>query len=202
MKKSEVTKNNILEKAMKIFSKQGYHGTTTKEIAIAADISEGTIFKYYHSKKNLLISGILDFMSKFGHKLFIESLEEIIDEKSEASFEEILKMIIVSRKKLADQFSDYIIVLITEYKNHPEIQELFKNEFENEMKDFFNDLIAIGVKKGVLTDEMNHYLFIRSMLGAFAIMLLNHYHFNQWSSGLSFEEEVDLVIDQLINGIR
>ena len=102
MKKSEVTKNNILEKAMKIFSKQGYHGTTTKEIAIAADISEGTIFKYYHSKKNLLISGILDFMSKFGHKLFIKSLEEIIDEKSEASFEEILKMIIVSRKKLAD----------------------------------------------------------------------------------------------------
>ncbi len=202
MKKSDKTKKRILEVAMKIFSEKGYHGTTTKEIAIGANISEGTIFKYYHSKINLMITGILDFLSNFGHDLFIKGLEEIIEESENLSFEEVLKKIIMNRKALFDEYSDYIIVLLTEYKNHSEIRELFMKEFEDDMQYFFDQLIRVGIKKNVLTDRSNSYIFIRSMLGSVLIMLFNHYYFIQWSSGLSFETEVDLVVEQLINGLQ
>lgn len=202
MRKSEKTKKRILETAMNIFSNKGYNGTTTKEIAEAANISEGTIFKYYKSKKNLLITGILEFLSKFGNKLFVKSLDEILKKSEDLSFKEILKEVIMNRKNLADEYSDYLIVLLTEYKNQPEIQELFKNEFEEDFKDIFDKLIRIGIKKNIITDKTNHYIFIRNMLGSFMIMIINHYYFNQWSSGLKFEEEVDLVIDQLINGLK
>lgn len=202
MKKSEKTKKRILENAMSIFSKKGYHGTTTKEIAEASNVSEGTVFKYYNSKINLMITGILDFLSNFGHELFIKSLEEIIEENKDSTFEEVLKKIIMSRKALADEYSDYIIVLLTEYKKHPEIQELFKKEFGEDFKAFFNRLVKFGIKKNVITDKINNYIFIRNMLGSFMIMFINHYYFKQWSSGLSFEEEVDLAIDQLINGLK
>lgn len=202
MKKSDKTKKRILKVAMKIFSEKGYHGTTTKEIAIGANISEGTIFKYYHSKINLMITGILDFLSNFGHDLFIKGLEEIIEESESLSFEEVLKKIIMNRKALFDEYSDYIIVLLTEYKNHSEIRELFMKEFEDDMQYFFDQLIRVGIKKNVLTDRSNSYIFIRSMLGSVLIMLFNHYYFIQWSSGLSFESEVDLVVEQLINGLQ
>lgn len=202
MKKSEKTKRNILKEAMKIFSEKGYHGTTTREIAKASNVSEGTVFKYYNSKINLMITGILDFLSSFGYELFVKSLEEIIEDSGDLSFKEVLKKIIMSRKKLADEYSDYLIVLLTEYKNHPEIQELFKKEFEEDINHFLKRIVALGIKKNAISHETNSYIFIRSMLGSVMIMLFNHYYFNQWSSGLTFEKEVELVIDQLINGAK
>ena len=54
MKKSEETKQKILETTIETISEKGYAPTTTKEIAERAGVSEGTIFKYFGSKKELL----------------------------------------------------------------------------------------------------------------------------------------------------
>jgi AcrR family transcriptional regulator len=43
----------ILEAAERVFSEHGYYGTTTKEIAVAADVTEGSIFRLFKSKENL-----------------------------------------------------------------------------------------------------------------------------------------------------
>lgn len=51
-------KNQILDAAATLFAEKGYHRTTTKDIAVVADISEGTIYNYFDSKEDLLL-GIL-----------------------------------------------------------------------------------------------------------------------------------------------
>ena len=51
----EKRKNQILEAAIQIFSKKGFEGSTTKEIAKKAKVSEGTIFRYFKTKKEILI---------------------------------------------------------------------------------------------------------------------------------------------------
>jgi AcrR family transcriptional regulator len=43
----------ILEHAIKCFAERGYYGTTTKEIAVAADVTEGSLFRLFKSKENL-----------------------------------------------------------------------------------------------------------------------------------------------------
>jgi AcrR family transcriptional regulator len=43
----------ILDAAGKVFAAHGYFGTTTKEIAVAADVTEGSIFRLFKSKENL-----------------------------------------------------------------------------------------------------------------------------------------------------
>ena len=50
----ENRENDILFAAIKIFSEKGYNAATTSEIAKEAAVSEGTIFRYYKSKKDLL----------------------------------------------------------------------------------------------------------------------------------------------------
>ena len=45
----------ILESAARVFAEKGFHRATTKEIAEAADVSEGTIYNYFDSKEDLLI---------------------------------------------------------------------------------------------------------------------------------------------------
>ena len=45
----------ILDAAANVFSHKGYEKATTKEIAEMADLSEGTLFNYFATKRELLI---------------------------------------------------------------------------------------------------------------------------------------------------
>ena len=49
-------KKEILAAAARVFAAKGYAGSTTKEIADAADVSEGTLYNYFGSKRDLLIA--------------------------------------------------------------------------------------------------------------------------------------------------
>ena len=49
----------ILRVAMRLFSQRGFRGTTTKEIAIAAGVSEAMVFRHFATKE-ALYSAILD----------------------------------------------------------------------------------------------------------------------------------------------
>jgi len=49
----------ILRIAMRLFSQRGFRGTTTKEIALAAGVSEAMVFRHF-ANKEMLYSAILD----------------------------------------------------------------------------------------------------------------------------------------------
>src|SRR5713226_1005867 len=49
----------ILRVAMRLFSQRGFGGATTKEIAMAAGVSEAMVFRHFATKKELC-SAILD----------------------------------------------------------------------------------------------------------------------------------------------
>lgn len=46
----------ILAAAARVFAAKGYHTATTREIAAAADLAEGTIFNYFPTKRDLLVT--------------------------------------------------------------------------------------------------------------------------------------------------
>jgi AcrR family transcriptional regulator len=47
-------RKEILTAAAHIFAQKGYAGTTTKEIADAADVAEGTLYNYFGGKREIL----------------------------------------------------------------------------------------------------------------------------------------------------
>jgi len=49
---SEV-RGRIIDAAVALFSRQGFHGTTTREIARLADVSEVTVFRYFEHKDDI-----------------------------------------------------------------------------------------------------------------------------------------------------
>ena len=55
----EQRESDIMEAATQLFAKEGFHGTSTRKIASAAGVSEGTLFHYF-STKNILLLAILD----------------------------------------------------------------------------------------------------------------------------------------------
>lgn len=51
----ELSKVNILDAALKLFSSNGYFNTSTRQIAKQAQISNGLLYNYFKSKEELLV---------------------------------------------------------------------------------------------------------------------------------------------------
>jgi AcrR family transcriptional regulator len=47
-------KEQIMTGAVKVFAEKGFHRATTKDIALAADVAEGTIYNYFQTKEAIL----------------------------------------------------------------------------------------------------------------------------------------------------
>ena len=79
----ERRRQEIVTAAARIFAGQGYTNTTTKEIAVAADIAEGTLYNYFDGKRAILLAilthfqqPIDDLMAEIGH---LQEREDIVD---------------------------------------------------------------------------------------------------------------------------
>jgi AcrR family transcriptional regulator len=56
--KSSERTEKIIQAAGKLFARQGYHGTSTREIARLADVSENTLFRHFDHKEDLFWAAI------------------------------------------------------------------------------------------------------------------------------------------------
>ncbi len=68
------TRGKIINAACDILKNGNYQSMTTSEIARIADISEGTIYRYFNSKKEILIT-ILDELNNYFVKTFFSGIE-------------------------------------------------------------------------------------------------------------------------------
>jgi AcrR family transcriptional regulator len=61
MSPEDETKQRIIQGAAQAFAKQGYDGTTTREIAQAAGVNEVTLFRHFGNKKNIFMAVVEHF---------------------------------------------------------------------------------------------------------------------------------------------
>lgn len=62
-------KAQILKAAETVFSRKGYERATTREIADAADVSEGTLYNYFGSKNDLLNAVARSYADDITHEI-------------------------------------------------------------------------------------------------------------------------------------
>jgi AcrR family transcriptional regulator len=68
-RKKQRTREALIEAAMGLFQRRGYHDTSVREITDAVDVSERTFFRYFASKEDLVLSFIRDAMDEFAEAL-------------------------------------------------------------------------------------------------------------------------------------
>ena len=61
---AEARRRQILMGAAQVFAEKGFHKATTKQIAKAGGVSEGTIYNYFKNKRELLVAMIDSSTSK------------------------------------------------------------------------------------------------------------------------------------------
>jgi AcrR family transcriptional regulator len=87
---TRMRKQQILDAALIVFSEKGFAKATTAEIARAAGVAEGTIYNYFHSKRELFVAVIrsviinaplLDLFKKFPQQDITLSFKQILENR-------------------------------------------------------------------------------------------------------------------------
>lgn len=78
-------RRKVMLAAIQLFSKQGYHNTSTAQIANEAGLSQATVFKYFKTKDELLL-GVLQPMVNLFSRSFIDEMKQCSDLKSLVAF--------------------------------------------------------------------------------------------------------------------
>lgn len=59
-------RKDLLAAALKLFVQNGFHGTPTSKIAKEAGVANGTLFHYYNTKEDLIVSLYIDIKKRMG----------------------------------------------------------------------------------------------------------------------------------------
>lgn len=63
-RRTDDKRQRILQAAVKVFARKGYHGARVSEIARRADVADGTIYLYFQNKEDILVSLFDEIMSE------------------------------------------------------------------------------------------------------------------------------------------
>ncbi|MCU4138998.1 MAG: DNA-binding protein [Thermodesulfobacteria bacterium] len=190
---SSTTKEKILESALKLFSRKGYLGATTKEIAKEAGIAEVTLFRYFHSKEVL-------FEEVINNYSFLPKLKEILKKVETQSYKEVLKIIAFEFLKLLESKKDLIRIMHSEMQRYPEkIKKIYENVIENTFKLLSNYFQKL--QKEEILKEFNSELAARAFLG----MFFSYFYAKEIKEFLNLQKEdvnqiIETYIDIFING--
>jgi TetR/AcrR family transcriptional regulator len=77
-------RRQLLDAAMELFSRKGYGGATTKEIAAAAGVTEAIIFRHFPSKQALYTAVLECRHETSGHQEWLAELQARMDQKDDA----------------------------------------------------------------------------------------------------------------------
>jgi len=198
---SKETEEKILNAAVEIFAKKGYSAATTSEIARAAQVAEGTIFRYFPKKKELLHGIAIKSIDLFAASIVINPLEKIIKDNNDKSTVEILKLIILNRIELFEKYFNHIKVLLFEIQFHDDVKEIFIDKITKPVISIGIDIVERGKNRGEIKD-VNSLIVMRSLIGMVLTMIIQRKMIPEVNLNLNIEEEVDILIDTIFNGIR
>ena len=85
--KGDATKEKIITTSLKLFSEQGYYGTSMREVAKEAGISLGLTYNYFKNKEALLG----EILSQHGERLQ-NFVTPILEQAKEVSKEELIHL--------------------------------------------------------------------------------------------------------------
>ncbi len=111
-------KKKTLEAAIILFGKKGYNGTSTLEIAKAAGVSQATVFKYFRTKEDLLISIIAPILPR----LFSNFLGRVKNINT-ITVKEIIHYIVRDRFRFMKENKDIIKIIFSEILTNEQLKQ-------------------------------------------------------------------------------
>jgi TetR/AcrR family transcriptional regulator len=162
----EERRSQILAVAVSLFSNRGFRGTTTKEIAHAAGVSEAMVFRHFATKEELY-AAIIDHKACAHDRFNPEELAaEAINRKDDRAVFESLAFAALDLHEKDPEFQR--LLLHSALEKH-ELAQMFFNEYVRHVYEFLSSYIRERQRDGAFAD-VDPAIVVRCFIG----MVMHH----------------------------
>jgi AcrR family transcriptional regulator len=190
----------ILAIAVSLFSNRGFRGTTTKEIAHAAGVSEAMVFRHFATKEELY-AAILDHKACAGGEAF-EPEKMAVDAIKRKDDRAVFETLAIEALKHHEHDPDFQRLLLYSALEKHELAEMFFDQFVRRVYEFLGGYIRERQRDGAFI-EMDPAIIVRCFIGMVMHQSLNN---NLWDPkrrllNVSNEAAAKYFTDILLKGI-
>jgi TetR/AcrR family fatty acid metabolism transcriptional regulator len=154
----EDKRRRIIDAAVKVFAEKGFFGAKVSEIADAAGVADGTIYLYFKSKDDILISLFQEKMSEI-----VKQLQAILHELPDP--ETKMRRYVIEHLKLVARQPDLMQVLTIELRQSARfIKEYSPKGFARYLA-VIGAIIEEGQKSGVFRKDLEASILRRALFG-------------------------------------
>lgn len=108
----------ILEAAARLFAEKGFHRTTTKDIAEAADVSEGTLYNYFENKDEMLM-GIMTLL------VDAQRMDLRLTDGLPVDARHFLMAMLENRREMVEQKGEMLQSVLSEILVNPDLRQRY-----------------------------------------------------------------------------
>jgi len=145
---TDIRQEQIKQAVIDIISTDGLKNLSTRNLALRIGMSEGSIFRHFKTKKDIIISIFNDIQDNF-----IGELKKIAESDEEPSFR-LTKYLSVTIKYHTDNKGiNMLLFSEASYKNDPELKKRLQQIF-NDQKQFVIKIILDGIKSGIWDENV------------------------------------------------
>src|SRR5918992_10076 len=118
-------REDIVQASLKLFAEKGFHGTSMRDIARAADITEGLIYHYFTNKRDL-------FTAIIEEHSFLPLLRSLPDLAAQLDLRALLIVLARGFIDVLRENTELTRLLLQEVQVFPEEKEAFFSDFVRE----------------------------------------------------------------------
>ena len=192
--------SQIDEAAIALFSEKGFANTSTKEIANKANVAEGTIFRHYKTKDNLLLNILLKFM-KFLVPMVKKDVTSKLDNQKFENVEDFLRFFLMDRIDFVKKNHDIFRIFVKELIYNDALRQNLLGGHLNEIGEAFYSYYDTFKAKGQLKNIENSEL-LNLMLKIFLADVIWVYILTDKYQDLDVDAWTDTLIRQYLDGVR
>lgn len=144
LREKEQRYNTILKAAETLFAQKGYHQTGIEEIADLAEVSTGSVYLYFKSKEDLLIT----MMQEIGHQLRKLLGDEL--KSADYSFDSFKNIAFSFLRNFCGSHPEWIAIFFRESVGQSsEVEEQRRQLFSKLTDDIKEAFVKINMEQGV-----------------------------------------------------
>ena len=151
---------DIIEAAVEVFAKNGFHNSKISKIAETANVATGSVYVYYKNKEDILVKIFSDLWSQLNLEIDV-----IVENTTSSSLEKLDAMIDL----IFDAFSEnpsLAMVFVNEQNHLERSAENDLLKYYNQFLDKGQKIIFNGIKEGIISDNFDISIFRDFVFGA------------------------------------
>lgn len=187
-----VGKKKVLAAALELFSNKGFHATTTAKIAQLAGVSEGTIYKYFPSKNELLKQLLTPLFLKIKNNFFIKV-------QNYHNLTELVSFFVEDRVQFVINNFSLFKLFIQEVLIQSPMAEILDNIL-NDQEGIFSDLQKLKDDFPEINQQLSPLEILRIFLGPMIVYIFQNQLFQ--AEVENYHQDLELIKRQIIAGLK